>query len=256
MLQRTVERIKETLVAQGRLIRLLGGLPVVFVGDTHGDREATESVLSRFPPPNHQVVFLGDAVDRGPDSRGNLELILVTKQAHPDHVYLLQGNHEARLVSRFLPADFWDSLSSDESRVLGEVLAELPYAAWHPARLLAVHGALPDVSSLDDLAAIEPGTPDWRALTGGDWTETDGTAGFSAPSRPRFTGDDFERRTKQLGAQVIVRSHQPQAPRWLFNDRCLTLFTSSAYGQGARHVALLRENREIRTARDLEILAV
>ena len=245
------------LPARQRLIRLPADRTIVFVGDTHGDREATERVLARFGVAEHTIVFLGDIVDRGPDSPGNLELILSEMIAHPGWVHLLMGNHEAWSVGPFSPADFWQSLTPGDAARIGDALSRLPLAAWHPAGVLAVHGALPDVASLDGIDAIELGSEAWRAITWGDW---DVPRGDRLPStgwgRPSFDRDAFERRTGRLRARVLVRSHQPFAPTLLFDDRCLTLFTSCAYGQGPRRVAILRPDRGVETARDLELIEI
>ena len=52
-----------------------------------------------------QLVFLGDYVDRGPDSKGVVDRLLAIAQTHPDTVFL-KGNHEAAMLD-FLsdPAD-------------------------------------------------------------------------------------------------------------------------------------------------------
>ncbi|HID09015.1 TPA: serine/threonine protein phosphatase, partial [Candidatus Micrarchaeota archaeon] len=63
-----LERAREIFRHEGRLIRLPAEKTIVFVGDTHGDSEASEYVISRFLRPDHVIVFLGDYVDRGPDS--------------------------------------------------------------------------------------------------------------------------------------------------------------------------------------------
>jgi len=52
--------IAPQLEEQGRLIRLPEDRPVVFVGDTHGDLDATQRVLSRHSPSEETIVFLGD----------------------------------------------------------------------------------------------------------------------------------------------------------------------------------------------------
>jgi len=39
-------------------------------------------------------VFLGDYVDRGPDSQGVIELLLDLKKEHADRLIFLKGNHE------------------------------------------------------------------------------------------------------------------------------------------------------------------
>ena len=240
-----------------RLVELSGERPTVFVGDTHGDREATERVLARFDPVDHTIVFLGDAVDRGPDSRGNLALILTAIREHPETVHLLMGNHEAWAVDPFRPADFWNGLPPEEERELSQMLAQLPFVAHHPSNLLALHGALPDVQALSEIEAIDLGSEAWRAITWGDW-ETGGTGGLHVAGwrRPSFDRAAFEQRMITLGTRVLIRSHQPSAPRMLFDDRCLTLFSSCAYADGVRRVALLPPDRPVETARDLDLIEI
>jgi hypothetical protein len=255
-LHRILDETKTLFASQGRLIRLPPTRDVVFVGDTHGDLDATECVLSRYLP-TATIVFLGDAVDRGPDSLGNLKRILNAKRTQPDSIYLLMGNHEAWAVAPFSPADFWCRLDPEEERDIAAGLMRLPFAAWHPAGVLALHGALPDVLSLDELASIEPGSQAWRAITWGDWHDAPRSDPSSAGwGRPMFGRNAFTVRAQRLGVVVLVRSHQPSAPTYLFGDRCLTVFTSTAYGGTTRHVAVLRTGRTIETARDLELVEI
>jgi hypothetical protein len=256
-LDRLLHDLAARLRERRRLVRLPSDRSVVFVGDTHGDREATERVLARFAVPEHAIVFLGDVVDRGPDSSGNLRLVLSETIAHPDSVHLLMGNHEAWRVAPFSPADFWESLPERDLARLSDALSALPLAAWHPAGVLAVHGALPDVPSLEAIDSVELGSEAWRAITWGDWAESRGgglpTAGWGRPSFGRAV---FDRRMGRLGARILVRSHQPFAPTFLFDDQCLTLFTSSAYGGGTRRVAILRAGQRVDTARDLDLIEI
>ncbi|MBC7099953.1 hypothetical protein H5T52_12770 [Candidatus Bipolaricaulota bacterium] len=51
---------RKVLEKEPRLIRLPPERTTVFVGDTHGDREATEEVLRRYFDELHVLVFLGD----------------------------------------------------------------------------------------------------------------------------------------------------------------------------------------------------
>jgi len=235
----------------GRLVRLPADRRVVFVGDTHGDADASARVLASYPRPGSVVVFLGDAVDRGPDSVGNLALILEAKRASPDGVHLLMGNHEGWAMAPFRPADFWASLASDAAATVAARLCDLPLAAWHPSGVLALHGALPELSRIEEIDRISLGSADWRRVTWGDWSEADvgGTSG-DLLGRPCFGREVFDRIARRLGIRVLVRSHQPDAPTLLFDDRCLTLFTSCAYG-GTRRVAILEPGRAPRSARDL-----
>ena len=238
-----------------RLIRLPVGRSIVFVGDIHGDRDAVEGVFSRFPTSDHVIVFLGDIVDRGPDSLGALSVVARAKHEAPTSVHLLMGNHEAWTVSRFSPADFWDRLPHDQSEDLAQHLANLPLAAWHPSGTLAVHGALPELPSLDAMNNIELGSEAWRAITWGDWVDDDRESN-TLGSRPAFGPSAFKRRSSQLGINVLIRSHQPRAPLYSFNDRCLTLFTSIAYGGTTRRVARWVQGQHIETARDLQLIEI
>ncbi len=246
--------VAQHLAGQGRLVRLPNDRTIVFVGDTHGDTDATERVLERHLRPDRTVVFLGDVVDRGPDSIGNLRRILEAKLDRPRSVHLLMGNHEAWKAAPFSPADFWAELDSASLSIVGDALSRLPYAAWHPSGVLGLHGALPDETDLGTFDSIELGSDRWRAIAWGDWSEGAATGGLSESlGRPVFGRAAFETRSARLGIRVLVRSHQPSAPTYLFDDRCLTIFTSSAYGVGPRSIALLHPGRAIRNARDLEI---
>ena len=248
----TVRAVVPTLVEQGRLIGLDSDRTIVFVGDTHGDIDATERIFERHLRPDRTIVFLGDAVDRGSDSEGNLGLILRTKLDRPTSVYFLMGNHEGWAVAPFSPADFWDRLEPGAERTVASALAHLPFAAWHPAGVLGLHGALPDLSSLTALESIDLGSPAWRAITWGDWSdETESSS--EAWGRPAFGRAAFQRRAESLNVRVLVRSHQPLAPTMLYDERCLTIFSSNAYGDGTRRVAVLRPGTNVRTARDLDL---
>ena len=241
------------LTDQGRLVRLTADQTIVFIGDTHGDIDATEKVLARYPVPDCTLVFLGDVVDRGPDSAGNLRLILQAKLDYPASIHLLMGNHEAWDIAPFSPADFWNGLDSRESGIVAKALSHLPLAVHHPAGVLGLHGALPDLPSLDALDATEMGSTAWRAITWGDWLESRTDRASQPTSRPGFEREDFDARAARLGVQVLVRSHQPSASMYLYGDRCLTIFSSSAYGGGERRVAILHPGERVRSALDLEI---
>lgn len=242
---------------EGRLILLPAEKPIVFVGDTHGDREATERVFSKFLLSDNVIVFLGDYVDRGVDSAGNLELLLRMKLAHPDRVFLLMGNHEGWAVSAFSPADFWQRLPPQEEQAIAQVLSALPFAAMHPRGVLALHGALPDVDTIEEIEEIQLGSPNWRRITWGDWVDIPGhVVDPGTLGRPTFGRDVFETIASRIGLKALVRSHQPFAPTYLFEGRCLTIFTSNAYGSSERRVAILRPGKALFSACDLELVTL
>jgi len=68
------------------------------VGDIHGYADKLEALLNEVQPTiNDKVIFLGDYIDRGPDSRGVIERLIRFKEQAPTAIFLL-GNHEHMLV--------------------------------------------------------------------------------------------------------------------------------------------------------------
>lgn len=70
--------------------------PIYAIGDIHGQLSELHRVLGLIEAdggPDAQIVFLGDYTDRGPDSRGVLDL-LVEGQTQGRNWTFLQGNHD------------------------------------------------------------------------------------------------------------------------------------------------------------------
>ncbi|HBE69236.1 MAG TPA: serine/threonine protein phosphatase, partial [Planctomycetaceae bacterium] len=80
----------------------------IAIGDIHGCCKALEALLAAIKPrPTDTIVFLGDYIDRGPDSRGVLDVCMQVSQRC--HTVFLLGNHEVMLqgVLRGLSAEHW-----------------------------------------------------------------------------------------------------------------------------------------------------
>lgn len=82
------------------------------IGDVHGRRDLLEALLARIdaeraadPRAVEHLILLGDLIDRGPDSRGVLDLVLA-RQATDATLTVLGGNHESMLVT-LLDGDMW-----------------------------------------------------------------------------------------------------------------------------------------------------
>ncbi|MBS3079371.1 serine/threonine protein phosphatase [Candidatus Pacearchaeota archaeon] len=99
---------------------------IVFIGDTHGEYTTSQRIVVNHLKPNTRLVFLGDYVDRGPESRENADYLLELRKKHPRKVYLLQGNHEGYKTKGFLNANFWESLSKSEANYYHEEFSKLP----------------------------------------------------------------------------------------------------------------------------------
>lgn len=86
------------------------GGKVYAIGDVHGCRRELELLLEALSPGEDDLlIFVGDLINRGPDSHGVLEIVRQLRGA-----YCLLGNHELRLLryhekgdaSRLKPYDF------------------------------------------------------------------------------------------------------------------------------------------------------
>jgi serine/threonine protein phosphatase 1 len=66
------------------------------IGDIHGDLAALRQLFGRLPPlvPSDTIVFLGDYVDRGPDSAGVVRWLREFQLTTAAKVITLRGNHE------------------------------------------------------------------------------------------------------------------------------------------------------------------
>jgi predicted phosphodiesterase len=251
--------VEDRFDQEGNLINLDSGV-VVFVGDTHGDLEATRIVVDKYLNSENTLVFLGDYVDRGPASAENLALLLSLKLEYPDNLFLLMGNHEGRSAIQFYPADFWDSLEPEMSARYAAVLSKLPLVVSASNGIIALHGALPYVEKLDDICDISVGDTKWWHITWGDWMEQEGrrTGAYGFGGRPQFGQTWFDENMARLGKKVLIRSHQPDIRRTIYGGRCLTILTSSAYSAyvSERTIAIADLSKEINTVDDLTIEVV
>ena len=108
----------------------------VIIGDVHGCPKTLDSLLAQLDlSSGDQLFFLGDYVDRGPDSKGVIDRIRKLAEA-PFQVVSLRGNHEQMLINNYETeaAKGWQSNAPEELlQSFGiENLRELPvdYYNW------------------------------------------------------------------------------------------------------------------------------
>jgi len=75
--------------------------PVAVIGDVHGQTEKLASILEQLAAqPDFQqrwIVFIGDLVDRGADSRGTIDTVLRLMESHKKTT-VCAGNHELAMA--------------------------------------------------------------------------------------------------------------------------------------------------------------
>jgi predicted phosphodiesterase len=247
-----LKEVGEIFERESRLLHLPSQGKVVFVGDTHGDLDATEQVIRQYLKKPYRIVFLGDYVDRGEYSKENILYLLHLKREHPDEIFLLAGNHEGYMVKELYPANFWDSLATKEREAYGILFSQFPLAITSQNGILALHGGLPELNSLEEMDQIEWGDANWDKIVWGDFVESDVDILGDWWGRPQFGTSYFGQMMDRYQKEILVRSHQPNAPPLMFKKRCITIFTSNAY-LPIRTILIADLEKEIRTAEDVVI---
>jgi serine/threonine protein phosphatase 1 len=77
--------------------------PAVYIGDIHGSAEKLQQLLTQLTSAlpdfaTYTVVFLGDVIDRGEQSKQAVEIVRDLQRTHPSAI-CLKGNHEEFLQS-------------------------------------------------------------------------------------------------------------------------------------------------------------
>uniref|UniRef100_A0A915KAA9 protein-serine/threonine phosphatase n=1 Tax=Romanomermis culicivorax TaxID=13658 RepID=A0A915KAA9_ROMCU len=136
--------------------------PTVICGDLHGQYNDLLDIFDSLEwPPKQRYLFMGDYVDRGPQSIEVISLLLYLKVRHPNHVYLLRGSvslqihrriHQSAVGNIFYRADclrlyditLWDSFQ--------ECFKTLSLAAVISSRIICMHGGIsPYLEKAEDI---------------------------------------------------------------------------------------------------------
>jgi serine/threonine-protein phosphatase 2A catalytic subunit len=219
----------EIFSSEKRLIRLKSYGKAIFVGDTHGDFDASKTIIEKYLNRENTIIFLGDYVDRGPASKENIYFLMDKKLEFPDRIYLLMGNHESYCSVPFSPADFWESITPDEQILLDNILRHLPYAVVTENKVIGVHGVVPEVDNLEEINNIKLCSKNWYQLVWGDFVEDEFNSLYSYDGRPKFGEKYFKSVMEKIGMNILIRSHQPRIKTAIFDKRCLTIITSYSY---------------------------
>jgi len=135
-------------------------LPVLMVGDVHGDLERLFSGLKRYPAESWRTIFLGDLVDGGPFGIGALRYA----RDRPNSAVLL-GNHEVLLLGALRDrAERGGELhawlgAGGQPHDLEELARDEPLQEWlqgRPVMLRLEDGTLAQHCDSDELGALVP----------------------------------------------------------------------------------------------------
>lgn len=91
---------------------------LISIGDIHGCSSILQVILKGIDPqPEDTIVFLGDCINRGSDSKGVIDQIIALKEKC--HVETICGNHEEMLLGAFQGGksdhNFWCRFGGDKT---------------------------------------------------------------------------------------------------------------------------------------------
>ncbi len=143
------------------------------IGDIHGRTDLLSALLeeARREPrraPRRAIVFLGDLIDRGPDSLGAIDLAIGARERiGADETIALMGNHETMMRLAVDPAtaraDAIDALETWMMNGGDRVIAEFAGPGAAPAGADALLGAIRAALPLRVAKWLEQLRPHWRA---------------------------------------------------------------------------------------------
>lgn len=129
----------------------------IIVGDIHGCLEQLRNLLDLInPQAADQLVFIGDLIDKGPDSAGVVRHVMSLAERHS--VILIQGNHEEKffrlLKKPDLAPDYIKELAAELTEAELEFLGSGVLYHRISQNLLVVHGGiLPEHDTLPEDAS-------------------------------------------------------------------------------------------------------
>ena len=218
-----------------------------------------QKIFSQFgAPPMTKFIFLGDYVDRGPAGIECLLLLLLLKLRHPQHIFLLRGNHESeRLnISYGFAAECRKRLGRGQWECFLSVFNVLPLAAIISKRVFCVHGGIsPQLSSIRAIEEISRPlmVPDGGLVHDLLWTDPspDDESHWSSSARGAshcYGRAPVEAFLELNGLDLICRSHSfvPEGYEWRFGGKLVTIFSAVDYCGTSVHnePAVLRVDKD------------
>jgi serine/threonine protein phosphatase 1 len=191
---------------QGRLLA---------VGDIHGCLRQLQTLLIQVEPTDaDQVVFLGDYVDRGPDSAGVIDYLIEFERTFPSTIFL-RGNHEQMFTDYIAGKDSAAFLLNCGLKTIGSYHYNGLWPIPQPHRDFLA--SLVNYYQTKDYIFVHAGLRPGRPLAGQDEMDL-------LWIRQEFISSDYD------WGKTVVYGHTPQAKPHSTRAR-LGLDTGCVYGR-------------------------
>lgn len=191
-----------------------GNRRLLAIGDIHGCLEPLRALLARVAPaPDDQLVFLGDYVDRGPDSAGVIEELLALRVQLP-HTVFLRGNHEQMLLEVLAGHDPLTFLFNGGDQTIASYRAR---GGWPPpASHVNFLNTLPTRYETAGFVFVHAGLRPGVAVA------------HQSPDDLLWIRQEFLQSTEDWG-KTVVFGHTPRETVWMSKTR-IGLDTGCVYG--------------------------
>ncbi len=231
---------------------------IFFIGDIHGDFNITKSIVDEFLGKG-LLVFLGDYIDREPIKWGSIYTIiylLILKLLYPRNIVLLKGNHECNYIIPCYPYEFEREITEKfgSSRLhdkFVEIFSQLP-VVFKGYNVVAAHGGILKNATLERLRGLDKN--DRYALYSLVWGDPTISPVYRGIGE-RFNERELDIFLEKTDSSVFIRGHDPHLlGTSIYNDRCLTIFSSSRYMEmGNRGILVAQVDRQIKSASEIII---
>ena len=193
------------------------------IGDVHGCNSLLIKLLTAInPKTDDRLIFLGDVIDRGEDSKGVLDTIMYYQSIC--HVILIQGNHEEMMLGAIHDKEYlkyWlkfggiETLQSFGVRINQQGLRQIPYAYY---KLLK--SSLPYYETEDFI--FTHATP---------FANIEMNQQTDEGLRWRFIPPDGQDR--HISGKTVICGHSAQESGKVYHEDGLICIDTHAYGGGA-----------------------
>ncbi len=205
--------LKNLFGGQKKTARAPDGVRIYAVGDVHGCAGHLDRLMATIAKDEDgkpaQIVFLGDYLDRGPDSRAVVERLLAIRAERPGAVFL-KGNHEDVFLA-FLndPVGNADWLEWGGAETLESYGVERPLGR-DPADLAVDLSARVPASHMEFLKGLEL----WRAFGDYLFVHAGLRPGVALEAQSEqdllwIRGDFHHAAPDKRPDKVVVHGHQP-----------------------------------------------